>query len=249
MLVGASDIEFVAEFDGSAQRYIEALPELWDSSQSYHLIVALHGHGADRHQVPDDSRDECRAMRDIASQFGMILISPDYRASTSWMGPAAELDMLQIIRELRARYKIAKLFICGGSMGGTSALVFTALHPELVDGVCALNPTANMLEYDNFQDAIAESYGGTKKDCPNEYRKRSPELVPERFTMPLSITTGGLDTVVPPQSAMRLAAAAAKFNPDILLVHRPETAHLTNYGDAIAALEFVISRALDTVQA
>lgn len=245
MPVERNDIEFISEADGSAQRYIEVLPELWDSSQSYHAIIALHGHGSDRHQVPDDPRDECRAMRDIASQFGMILLSPDYRAPTSWMGPAAEQDMLQIIRELRGRRKIDRLFLCGGSMGGTSALIFTALHPSLVDGVCALNPTANMLEYDNFQDAIAESYGGAKQECPNEYRRRSPEFTPERFAMPLSITTGGLDTVVPPQSAMSLAAEAAKFNQNVLLVHRPETGHLTNYKDAITALEFVISRALD----
>jgi pimeloyl-ACP methyl ester carboxylesterase len=221
------------------------LPDPWDSAEPHHVLIALHGHGADRWQFPRDPRDECRAFRDVARQFGLILVSPDYRARTSWMGPLAERDLLQLIRELRQRHRIGKLFLGGGSMGGTSALIFAALHPDLVDGVCALNPMANMLEYDHFQDAIAASYGGDKQTRPEEYRRRSPELAPERFTMPLAITTGGRDTSVPPQSALRLAEKVKAFNPDVLVIHRPETGHLTNYTDTAAALEFVVSRVLD----
>ena len=73
----------------------------------------------------------------------MIMVCPDYRAKTSWMGPKAEADVLQIIAELKKQYKIDKVFVCGGSMGGSSALTFTAMHPDLVDGVVSVNGTAN----------------------------------------------------------------------------------------------------------
>ena len=68
----------------------------------------------------------------------MIYVSPDYRAKTSWMGPKAEADVVQIIRDLKKRHRIGRVFITGGSMGGTAALTFAALHPDLVAGVASL---------------------------------------------------------------------------------------------------------------
>ncbi|MFM8930782.1 MAG: alpha/beta fold hydrolase, partial [Gemmataceae bacterium] len=71
-------------------------------------------------------------------------------ARTSWMGPAAEADIVQILRDLRKQYSVQKILLSGGSMGGTGALTFAALHPDLIDGVVSLNGTANLVEYDQF---------------------------------------------------------------------------------------------------
>jgi pimeloyl-ACP methyl ester carboxylesterase len=171
----------------------------------------------------------------------MILVSPDYRASTSWMGPKAEADLVQIIGLLRGKYKIGHVVLSGGSMGGTSALIFAALHPELIDGVVAENGTANMIEYDKFQDAIAASYGGNKKQKPEEYKKRSPELYPEQFKMPVAFTVGGKDAMVPPDSVRRLAAKLTKMKKtEVLLIDRPDGGHATDYTDTVAGHEFVM---------
>jgi pimeloyl-ACP methyl ester carboxylesterase len=237
------DVAFTAGFDGSEQRYVLLLPAPFDPAVEHSLLVALHGHGSDRWQYVRDGRDECRAARDAAARHGMILASPDYRASTSWMGPAAEADVLQIIADLRKQYRIGKLFLVGGSMGGASALTFTALHPDLIAGVSAQNPLANHVEYANFQDAIAASFGGSKAAVPAEYRKRSAEFHPEAFTMPLAITTGGKDASVPPQSALRLAEAVRRASPGVLVIHREEGGHATDYADTAAALGFVLREA------
>ena len=173
----------------------------------------------------------------------MILVSPDYRAKTSWMGPKAEADVVQIIDELKARYRIGKAIICGGSMGGSSALTFAAIHPERVDGVASMNGTANHLEYERFQDAIAESFGGTKAQIPREYKKRSAEYWPERLTMPVGVTVGGKDDIVPPASVMRLAGVLKKLQPNVLLIVRPSGGHSTNYADGKEIIEFVIRKA------
>ncbi|MCZ7638561.1 MAG: alpha/beta hydrolase [Verrucomicrobia bacterium] len=138
-----------------------------------------------------DERGEARATREFATQHGMVLIAPDYRANTSWMGPAAEADLVQIIGELRRQYRIRRLLLAGGSMGATSALTFAALHPDLLDGVVAFNGHANHLEYGRFQEAIQTAFGGTKQAIPEEYRKRSAEFFPERLTMPVALTAGG----------------------------------------------------------
>jgi dipeptidyl aminopeptidase/acylaminoacyl peptidase len=249
------DAEFKAAFDGTVQKYIIRLPEGFDSSRACDLMIALHGHGADRRQYATDGRGECKGARDVAGKHGMIFVSPDYRATMSWMGPAAEADVVQLIGLLRKQYSVGKVFLVGGSMGGTAALTFTALHPELVDGVSSQNGVANLLEYAvdfvGIQAAIKDAFGGRKDEtpqqykrrCPDEYRKRSAELFAERFTMPVSFTVGGKDDIVPPQSVRRLAAAVRKHNADVLLIDRPQGGHETNYEDTVAALEFIIKAA------
>lgn len=186
-----SDVSFVSELDKTVQKYVVLESDGFRRSSKKTLLVALHGHGADRWQYVREERDECRATREFAMKYGMLMISPDYRARTSWMGPAAEADLKQILAEVRELYAVECIIVSGGSMGGTSALIFGALHPDIVDGIVAMNPTSNMEEYGQFQEAIAESYGGSKTEVPQEYRKRSSELQFERLTMPVAVTTGG----------------------------------------------------------
>ena len=237
------DIAFTAKADGSEQRYVEWLPPGFNAAESHDVLLAFHGHGSDRWQFIRDARGECRGSRDMATRFGMIFVSPDYRAKTSWMGPMAEADTVQIIAELRQRHKVGRVFLVGGSMGGTAVLTFAALHPELVAGVCSLNGTANHVEYDKFQDAITASFGGTKTQVPDEYKKRSAELWPEKFTMPTAFTTGGQDTAVPPQSVLRLAEKLKQAGRKTLLLHRENGGHATTYEDTCAAVEFVLTEA------
>ncbi len=232
------DMAFTATCDGSEQHYLVRWPEGFDAARPVELLVALHGHGSDRWQFMRDARDECRAARDVAEKHSMVYVCPDYRAKTSWMGPKAEADLLQILAELKARCMVRKTILCGGSMGGTGALSFAVLHPELVDGVAAMNGTANLLEYEGFLEAIAESYGGNKRDIPEVYKARSAEYFPERLSMPVGMSLGGRDEVVPPHSAMRLAGVLEKLGRPVWAIYQPEGGHATNYADACAIMEF-----------
>ena len=233
------DVVFQARIDGTEQRYVELLPPAFDAAQRHDVVIALHGHGADCWQFIRDTRGECQAIRDFTAEHGWIVVSPDYRARTSWMGPQADADVVQIIAELKQRHAIARVFLAGGSMGGTAALIFAARHPERIAGVCSLNGTANMVEYDRFQDAIAAACGGTKAERLDEYRNRSPELWPERFTMPVAVTTGGQDEVVPPQSVLRLVEKLRQARRRVLSIHRADGGHSTTYEDTRAVLEYV----------
>ncbi|HOX38888.1 MAG TPA: alpha/beta fold hydrolase [Candidatus Brocadiia bacterium] len=237
------DVAFTSDCDGSEQRYVLILPGGFDPEKRRDVLIALHGHGSDRWQFVRDPRDECRATRDAAAKHGMIFVSPDYRAKTSWMGPKAESDLVQIIVSLRREFSVGDVILCGGSMGGAACLTFAALHPGLVDGVVSMNGTANLVEYPNFLDAIAESFGGGKTQVPEEYRKRSAEFFPQRLTMPIAFTVGGKDESVPPQSVLRLAEALKKTNRNALLIHDGNGGHVTSYADAAQALDFVIVRA------
>jgi pimeloyl-ACP methyl ester carboxylesterase len=241
------EVEFTARVDGSTQRYVEFLPLGYQTNKPCSLMIFLHGHGSDRWQITKgDQWREIQAVCEVAARHGMILLSPDYRAATSWMGPAAEADLMQILQAQKVQRRISRVVLSGGSMGGTSALIFSALHPELVNGVVSLNGTANLVEYTGFQEAIASSYGGPKSEKAREYEERSPELVPTKFRgIPVAFTAGGRDTVVPPQSVLRLSKELAKSNPgQVLMLYREAGGHSTTYEDAVTALEFVIGRAL-----
>jgi dipeptidyl aminopeptidase/acylaminoacyl peptidase len=233
------DVPFLSELDGTEQRYVIVEAENYTVGDECNLLIALHGHGSDRWQFIRDSRSECRAARDFATKLGFIYVSPDYRAKTSWMGPSAEADVLQILKILKNQYRIKRTILAGGSMGGTAALSFAVLHPEMVDGVIAMNGTANLEEYDQFQDAISQSFGGTKRQAPEEYRKRSAENFPDRLRMPIAFTTGGLDRSVPPDSSLRLATTLKNQGAPVLHIHQPEGGHSTNYEDATKAFSYV----------
>ena len=240
------ELTFVAEVDGSAQRYLLLLPPGYSPGSKRDLLIALHGHGSDRWQFMRPTRPETRAVLDFSAKNNMILVSPDYRAPTSWMGPKAEADLTQILADLRSRFSIGKVILSGASMGGSSALTYAVLHPSAIDGVVAMNGTANHLEYENFQDAIQASFGGTKDRIPLEYKNRSAEYWPERLSMPVAITAGGQDTLVPPQSVLRLAAILQRLGRNVLVIHRERGGHETTYEDATAALEFTLAAVRST---
>jgi pimeloyl-ACP methyl ester carboxylesterase len=239
---GAIDAAFV-EFnapDGTRKFYYEHVPETFDPNKPAALVIALHGHGSECSQAFDGVYAEFRATNDAAAAHNAVVVSPNYGSITSWMGPQGENDLLAILEEQRSKRNYDHVVISGGSMGGSSSLTFAALHPDLVDGVVSMNGTANHLEYENFQDAIAESFGGSKSEVPLEYKKRSGEYYPERFlNIPTAITLGTLDTVVPPDSARRLAQTIQKIGGTVLLIERADIGHTTPYDEARQAFEFV----------
>ena len=243
-----NDISFTADYDGTTQRYVEILPDGFNPAGTNDVLICLHGHGSDRWQYVNLDRGETTSARDTARANSMIFISPDYRATTSWMGPAAEADMLQIIAMLKTQYNVGRMIISGASMGGSSSLTFTAMHPDLVDGVIALNGLADHVNYENFQDAIAESFGGTKTEVPEEYYNRSALYFPQNFTMPFAISAGGLDTSVPPDSVMELAGIVETNNPRTHIDYVASRGHSTDYTASLAAYQFVVNTgAVETV--
>ena len=104
------DITFIATIDQTEQRYVRILPAEYSRDARHDVLIALHGHGSDRWQYIKEGRGECKSARDAATKHRMIFISPDYRARTSWMGPRAEADLVQIIADLKKQHTIGRVF-------------------------------------------------------------------------------------------------------------------------------------------
>lgn len=240
-VIHANFIE-IESSDGHKIPYFEYVPTTYSLNDYSTLIISLHGHGSNCGQIFNGAHNEYIATNDFAKLHNSVVVSPEYGSDTSWMGPKAEKDLLVVLAEQKSKRRYDQIIISGASMGGSSALTFAALHPELIDGVVAMNGIANHFEYENFQDAISDSFGGSKSKVWSEYKKRSPEYFPENFKgIPIAITLGSLDTIVPPDSARRLAHTIKKIGGDVLLIERVDVGHTTPYEEAYRAFEYVFN--------
>ena len=125
-------------------------------------------------------------------------------------------------------------------MGGFSTLAFTAMHPDLFSGICAQNAIVNLFEYDLWGEMIRISYGGTPREKPDEYKRRSAEYWPERFTMPVTLTTGGQDGMCPYYHVHAFANVLQRLGKKPLLIHRPLGRHSTTYADFAAEFDYMM---------
>ena len=206
---------FVSPRDKSRQTYL--LAEFGDGARSAGPLLVLYLHGALSNQqqgmTPEIYHDAFGRLANWMSERDVIYICPEYRGN-SWMGPAAEDDVREIFRAARERYRPRKTLLIGGSMGGTSALIFAARNPDSVDGVLAFCPATDMAAMSSrFPEHFSESYGGTPDQIPEVYRERSvryhiASLTPYR----LAIIHGAADEIMPVENIHQLVAGLRAAN-------------------------------------
>ncbi len=111
----------------------------------------------------------------------------------------------------REDHEPAPVQLVGHSAGGQLALWVTSRRPELVAGVVALAPVADLVEAHRrhlSRDAVVGLLGGTPAEVPDRYRAASPvELV--ALGRPTLVVHGRADRDVPRDLSRRYVAAAA----------------------------------------
>jgi pimeloyl-ACP methyl ester carboxylesterase len=167
-----------------------------------------------------------------------VYICPEYRGN-SWMGPAAEADVLDILNLLTMRYPGRRLILAGGSMGGTSALIFASRNPKAVDGVIALCPATDpALMFGVFPEHFVESYGGSPEKVPQVFSDRtSRNRVDALASLPIAIVHGSADAIIGVEHSQFLVR---------LLRERSARCHYTEIpeGDHDSPLQIPLSRLL-----
>ena len=175
-------------------------------------VVVLHGHGS--------QGDQLITRPDIAGSWVPVLlknkvsvIAPNLRGN-AWMSEAAVSDLYELLRNRQRSSSWRKTVIVSGSMGGTGALIFAMLHPELIGGVAALGAATDIGRYlawtgtqshpvlCEIHDAIRTAYSDEES-----LRKHNVCAHAEQLTMPVCFYHGGGDKTIPVSEARALACA------------------------------------------
>ena len=259
---GVERLEYTSGVDGTADWALLLAPGESPGAKSpggdrhpctNRWIVKIHGHGSHGDQLwtRPDLRDQwLPAFRDT----GFGILSPNLR-DNAWMGPRAAADLHALLALVRMRYGAERFVLASGSMGGTSNLVYAALHPEDVSGVVALCPATDMDTYyrwcrgcaqappvlHEIADAIESSYGGPPECQAETYLAHSAIEHADRLTMPVMIAHGSADTVIPVDESRRLAARLAG-RPTFRYVELPDGHHDAPLPLCAEALGWVLDR-------
>jgi acetyl esterase/lipase len=173
------DRNFTASIDSSTQYYWLDMPDNFNSSETYPLIVYLHSYGGNRKTYSDFSLYEI--LRNLSREQGWIVVSPDYRLN-SWMNSIARSDVTEIINEMKNDFNInsSRVHIYGESMGGGAALTYAKYNPTIITSVVSVMGVTNFTSfYDEISDkqilidSLIDSFGGTPTEVPEIYEGNS----------------------------------------------------------------------------
>jgi pimeloyl-ACP methyl ester carboxylesterase len=209
-------LTFNCTADGSRWPYLLQAPQ----GEPEAILINLHGHYSDEWQGMTEEiyGDAFGKLRRECRRRNFAYVCPWY-GGNSWMGPLAEAGMVDLIAALRERWPQPPLYLMGGSMGGSSTLVFAVRQPQLLQGVVALCPAADVEAYhawclrqaghnatlNNISEAISLHYSVAGKDLAGELRLRSALQNAERLTMPLYLRHGDADGLIPVEWTRQLA--------------------------------------------
>lgn len=202
--------------DGSRWPYLLQAPQ----GEPEAILINLHGHYSDEWQGMTEGiyGDAFGILRRECRQRNLAYVCVWY-GGNSWMGPLAEAGMVDLIAALRERWAKPPLYLMGGSMGGSSTLIFAVRQPQLLSGVIALCPAADIDAYHawclrngrenatlkNISDAVRIHYSVDGADLTEQLRLRSALQNAERLTMPVYLRHGDADALIPIEWTRQLA--------------------------------------------
>jgi pimeloyl-ACP methyl ester carboxylesterase len=225
---------FNCSADGSLWPYLLQAPDRPPAA----ILIYLHGHYSDHYQgmTAGAYNDAFGQLRRECLKRHWAYVSAYYGGNT-WMGPLAESGVADLIAHLRARWPGQPVVLCGGSMGGSSALVFAVRRPQLLDGVIALCPASDIQAYyafasastnptlENIAAAIRIHYTADQHDLNEELHLRSALGNAGRLTMPVYLSHGAKDTLIPVEWTRLLAARLGELGRPVRYLEIPDGDH------------------------
>ena len=179
-------------------------------------IIYLHGSFSSADQL--FTRQDIRAFwltRILAGRHPLLSIN---MRGTSYMSPAATRDLTDLLDDCRREYRLGKIVLLGGSGGASSAMAYACVHPERVDGVIAMGMcdivarlnfarSSELPTLRKLAAAVFAAYGGTPEELPAVYRARSVLAQADKLRMPIVLTMGEKDALIPVVETRKVVAA------------------------------------------
>ncbi len=150
-LSGYNRMGHISRLDGKAQPYQLFVPPGYRGERDWPLIITLHGFkgnagdffrntfGLTRRSRRGETLIEHGRHGQIPERGPMFVIAPEARGTTHYR-MAGEQDVLECIADVQRRFRIdpRRIYVTGGSMGGTGAAFLPFRNPDLFAGSIAL---------------------------------------------------------------------------------------------------------------
>lgn len=188
------------------------LPEDYDRSKQYPLLLFLHGIGERGRDNEQQLRWGASLFQDknIREKYPAIIVFPQCRTSSYWFDRWGLEALKRLIDELVDEHSIDKnkINIAGLSMGAYGTYAMVGAHPDL------------------FASAVAISGDGDEKDAVVMSHVR------------WRIYAGSRDNVVPAVKSEKMANALKQAGADVSFTLYPDADHVTSWVNALAEADF-----------
>ena len=186
--------------------------------------------------------------------YALMGLRPVGLRGNAWMNPAATADLHDLITYLRIKHSAIRFSFISGSMGGYGNLAYATRHPEDCSAIVALGSISDLNGYitwcqaqlttpflQELANSIIENFGNPPSN-PDLYNAYSPILNVNKLTMPIYLSQGELDTIMPVYQSRDLAAAM-RGNPMFTYIEIPGGNHDSPLIDA-NAISWLIEQTL-----
>ena len=196
------DRSYIASYDSTIQYYYLEMPDNYDSTKSYPLIVWLYWGSGDRFSYLHPAYSMFPA---IARSQDWIVIVPDYRGY-SWMNRSARSDINDAINDAINSFNIneTRIHVFGVSMGGGAALTFAKFYPDKIASAASFGGVTDYAKFYNeiiinpsLINSLETAFGGDPTEVPEIYKETSSIYEVYRLrTTPIMMIHGDLDYLV-----------------------------------------------------
>ena len=188
----------------------------WHSPASTGVgVVMLHGHGSHGDQMLQ--RPDRRFRLDYCRSRNCDFLTPNLR-DNAWMCPEAVQDLHSLIEYAKGQFHWNKVIMAGSSMGATGNLIYAAQHPEQINAVISLGAASDLARYAEWcrerpNNWLITEIGNAIRDSYHDdiaaMDRHSACKNWQRLTMPVWLSHGGDDEIIPISESRRLVALLA----------------------------------------
>ena len=206
---GPQVLTFFSEVDDTDQPYALYLPEHFDASKEYPLVISLHGAGSNhrlnlrrvfgKSNAPGENDVEASRYFPEWENENYIVASPYARGTMGYQGVAEE-DVMDVLADVRRRFSIDenRTYLTGLSMGGGGTLWTGLTRPDIWAAIAPVCP------------------------APPEGTRA---LAPNALNIPVYLFQGGADPVVNPDDVRAWAKRLKELGTNVEYTEYPGVGH------------------------
>ena len=202
---GRIKIGYISEIDSTIQPYDIVIPRTYDPSQKYALLLSLHGYQNEIQKYSVLAKEEKNAQNDSLRTITVGV----YGRRNHYYSGAAEEDVLDVMKQVQARYSIDsnKIYLTGSSMGGYGTWMIGLNYP---DRFAAISPVCGPAQFNGTKLLSTVS--------PMEYIANARHL-------PARIYHGAIDSTVNVNNSRRMVERLKELKYEYVYNEYPDVGH------------------------